>query len=77
MAFAFQIVPLAGFHSPEKREQPGETQKQGDRYEKEKDRHFVSLAALRDTVIEDADIARAAISGVANPARAIGTAIRL
>ena len=69
------IVP----HHPEEREQTHAAKTKGNR---DKHRQYIhdlrpSRIAFSDTVIELPDIASAAISGVAKPSKAIGTAIRL
>ena len=40
-------------------------------------RGYFNLSELSETVIDEADIAKAAASGVAQPAMAIGTAMKL
>lgn len=74
---AFRVGELAAPHRPEESAKAGETEEDGDGDQDDEDVHRAALAAFSDTVIEEADIARAAISGVAKPMSATGTAIRL
>ena len=58
--------------------QPKTAEKERDRDQYRQDCHgYFSLRELRETVIEEVDIASAAASGVARPAMAIGTATML
>ena len=74
-----RVIILIVPQHPEEREQAHAAKAKGNR-----DKHCQyihdlrpSRIAFKDTVIELPDIANAAISGVANPSKAIGTAIRL
>lgn len=56
---------------------PDRAQKERDRDQDGQDFHARSLMALRETVIEESDIASAAARGVAAPTSAKGTATTL
>lgn len=80
---ALRVVKLLCPHRPEEggKANPAQEQRHGD--EDGEDLHLLqppnhfSLMALRETVIDDSDIARAAAKGVAWPIRARGTATTL
>ena len=73
-----EIFVLARFHGPQEGDEPQKAHRQRDRYQPEKRRHLrASLKALSVTMIEDADMAIAAIRGVTNPNTASGTASML
>ncbi len=58
--------------------QPNTAKAQGNRDKIRQHIHFgFNLSAFNETAIDELDIASAAISGVASPATASGTAIRL
>jgi hypothetical protein len=75
----FGIIILVRPHRVDKRHKANPAQKQGNRYEIGQNFHinYLRRRAFRDTVMDEVDIANAAISGVANPATAKGTAIIL
>lgn len=77
--FAFWVVILIRLQRPDKGDQTSATEKQGNRDQNRKHIHFCNptRAALKITVIEENDIANAAIRGVAYPATAIGIAMAL
>lgn len=85
-----EVIELAALERPEKRRQAKQAEKQRGRDEQRQNVHqrsFPSLfmptwpsrkrSALSVTRMEEDDIAKAAISGVTNPATAIGTATAL
>ena len=71
---AVQVFVLAVFQRPQECDQP--TKPKGKRHGDQKDQNVhgrtFSRIALRTTRIEEEDIAAAAISGVASPAKASG-----
>ena len=73
---ALRVVVLVGLHRVDEEGKPGtsEQQRDGDKEDENVHGGYLSLSALSDTVIELADMAKAAISGVARPATASGTA---
>jgi len=77
LAGAFQVVELTTRQRPHESSQAAETEQQRDR-DQDADAahraHRVSRSALATTMIDDVDIAIAAISGVTIPSRASGTA---
>ena len=78
VAVGVVILPMP--QRPEKghKPKPAEKQRHGDQVDK--DFHagaYLSLSAFSETVTDDSDIAKAAMSGVARPKKAIGTASRL
>ncbi len=76
---AFQIFVLIVAQAPQERGKASTTQDQRHRDQKNENVHTLpfSRRAFSNTVIEDADMAIEAISGVAKPASAIGTAMTL
>lgn len=85
---AFGVVILVRAHRVDKGRQSAATQQQRNGDEIGKDAHgkdtfvgrgagYFRRSAFRDTVMEELDIASAAIKGVAKPAMARGTAITL
>ena len=79
MGIALGVVELTAAQEPPKSPQPNRAQKERHGDQKAKNFHgtYRTLNALSDTVIEEVDIARAAIRGVASPAIAKGTAMML
>jgi len=84
VGIAIGIVELALSQHPEKRQQAKPAQKQRDGDKDDEHVHvglpfpaYFSRSAFNDTVMELADIAKAAASGVAKPAIAMGTATTL
>lgn len=77
LSIALGIVELPTLKRPKKRHQPKPAQPKRHRNEECDDLHQRSLSAFSVTEIELADIASAAISGVAKPASAKGTAMVL
>lgn len=77
MCRTFEIFILACSERPEEGKEPEKSESDRNRDQDHKYRHRASLAALSDTVTDDADIASAASSGVARPASATGMAMRL
>src|SRR5690606_40398395 len=71
---ALGVVVLAVAQRPEKGQQPQRPQQQRYRDQEGQHLHQRNLSAFSVTQIELADIASAAIRGVAKPAMAIGTA---
>lgn len=74
---ALRIVELPAAQRPVKRGQPGKAEAQRDRYEEDEAVHFaapLNRSALATTMIEEVDMAMAAISGVTLPITASGTA---
>lgn len=77
---AVEIIELACTQGPEEGGEAGQAKQQGDR---DKEKHAIhltaplSLRALATTMIDEPDIASAAISGVTLPAMASGTAMAL
>lgn len=76
---AFKVFILVVPQAPKKGRETQSAKDQRYRDQDNKDVHSLpfSRSALSRTVIEDVDIAIAAIKGVAKPASAIGTAIML
>lgn len=81
---AVEIVELAGSHAPQKGEKAQSPQAKRDRDEEQQDgQDIFSLRtrparnALRTTMIDELDMATAAISGVTKPMIASGTAAKL
>ena len=76
---ALRIVVLVAVQRPEEGAKPDPPEHQRNRNQIGKDSHdlYRSLNALSDTVIDDADIAKAAMSGVASPRTASGIATAL
>ncbi|SFB00675.1 hypothetical protein SAMN05421688_2311 [Poseidonocella pacifica] len=76
---AFEIIVLTCAEGVEKRNQPcsAEAKRNGDQQDEYVHVRPPSLSALSDTVMELADMASAAINGVAKPATASGTASTL
>lgn len=77
-----EIIELTALERPHEGCQPDKAQKQGSGNEVDQNAHVRPPArrarsALSVTMIEDPDMASAAISGVTKPATAIGTAIML
>lgn len=73
----FKVIKLTMRQRPHERRQAAQAQKQGDWYEQADPRHRahrVSRKALATTMIDEVDIAIAAISGVTIPNTAKGTA---
>ena len=77
MRVAFRIIELALLQKPPERRQPQGPKAKAYRYQKPQNLHQRNRSALSDTVRDELDIASAAISGVASPATAKGTAITL
>ena len=79
LGIAFGVLELVVFDRPEKSKKADAAQYERDRYKNRKNIHFIRPIRMEfsDTVIELADMASAAISGVANPASARGTEIML
>ena len=81
MRVAVRVIILPVPERPEKGNEPESAEKQRNRDQDDQHFHgpgpYFSRSALSDTVIEDVDIARAAIKGVAKPRRATGTATAL
>ena len=77
MRIAVRVFELAPLEHPEERRKSNTTQEErnGDKDAKNVHRAaYFKRNALSDTVSDDEDMARAAISGVASPAMAKGTA---
>lgn len=74
---AFGVVELFRAHCPEESGEADAPQKQRNRDEDGQDFHYFNRIALRETVIDDNDMASAAASGVAIPTSARGTAMML
>lgn len=77
---AIEIVILAGLQRPEEEGEAAKSEQQRAGDEDGEAVHLVaprSLSALATTMIEEPDMARAAISGVTTPAMASGTAMML
>ena len=78
---ALGIVELVASKRPDEGDKANAPQKQRNRNQIDERFHdaspYRSRSALSDTVIEDDDIAKAAINGVAKPRSATGTAIML
>src|SRR5215216_1185930 len=81
---AVKVVILTALERPEKSEQPCETEAERQRHQNDEHFHHGLRCATRRarsafniTSSEEPDIASAAISGVTNPAMAIGTARKL
>lgn len=79
-----KIVELPGAHAPQKGKKPQSPQAKRDRNEEQQDGHDAfsfplrpARRALRTTMIDELDIATAAMSGVTRPMIASGTAARL
>lgn len=80
IGIAFWVIELTAPQHPEKEPKAHQPKKQAGRDQNAENVHLSShfkRNALRDTVIEDIDIAKAAISGEHNPATAKGTASTL
>ena len=77
MTVAVGIIELAGSYSPEEGQETQCSEAKRDGYQVNQHFHQRTLKAFRVTMIDDVDIANAACSGVATPASARGTAIRL
>ena len=80
MTVPFGVVILVISKRPDEGDKPDPTKKKRDRDQVDEHFHdcaYFSRSALSDTVMEEEDIARAAIRGVASPTSATGTAIRL
>ena len=77
VAIPFRIVKLTGLKSPKESDEAQKTKPQRHRYQNDKHFHQRNLNAFKVTIMEEPDIANAAAKGVANPARARGTAITL
>ena len=76
-AVAVGVVILVAFQRPDEGDESEQTQKQGHRYQQDKHVPRRSLMAFSVTRIDEVDIASAAASGVAKPARAIGIEMAL
>jgi len=81
-ASAVEVVVLAGLERPQERAEPEQAQPQGQRNEVNQNFHparsrGLARSAFAVTRMEEPDIAIAAMSGVASPTIAIGTAIEL
>lgn len=76
---ALFIIVLIRADGPDETDEAKRAQDKRDRDENDEDVHLENLMrwALSRTVIEEADIARAAANGVAYPASAMGIAIAL
>lgn len=79
-----EIVELAGPHAPQEGKQPEPAQAQRNGNEEQQHRHdrfplFVrpTRNAFKTTMIDELDMAMAAMSGVTSPMMASGTAARL
>ena len=76
MGGAVHVVELTGLERPQERGKAEEAEKQRRRNQPQQHGHDsfprLSLKALEITATDDADMATAAISGVTNPAMAIG-----
>jgi len=75
-----EIVELSGSQRPEECRKAEKAQEQSDRDQEKNTIHraaLLNLSALPITMIDDPDIASAAISGVTRPMIASGTAIAL
>lgn len=84
LAVALGVVVLAAPERPPEAHQTRQPQKQRHGYQYGKNVHrdpgikdYFSRSAFSATVIEETDIASAAISGEASPTSAIGTAMML
>jgi len=78
LAVTVGVVELVIFQRPKETRKPQSTQNQRHGNKVNQNVHFrANRKALRDTEMEEADIANAAASGVARPASATGTAIQL
>lgn len=80
LAVPVGVIVLPVSQGPEEGDKADPAEKQRNRYQVDEHLHpgaYLSRSALSDTVMDDADIASAAISGVASPSRAIGTATML
>ena len=79
LSITLGVLELVVFDRPEKSKQADAAQNERDRYKNRKNIHFIRPIRMEfsDTVIELADIASAAINGVASPASAKGTDIML
>ena len=81
MTVTFGIVELVASKRPDEGDKADATQKQRNRDQIDERFHgtgpYRRRSALSETVIEEDDIAKAAISGVAKPRSATGTAIML
>lgn len=67
MRRAFEIIVLAGLHRPDEGAEPDQPEQQCQRNEDDEDIHatFPALRAFSVTMIDEPDIASAAIRGVA------------
>ena len=74
---ALGVVILPRPQRPQKRQKPEQPKPQRHRDQKDKNLHHFNRMAFSVTVIDDSDIAAAAISGVATPTSAKGTATML
>lgn len=74
LAVTFRIIVLPTAQGINKPCQSKPPQDQRNRDKIRQDRHDRTRSAFKDTVIDELDIASAAINGVANPAAANGTA---
>ena len=79
VGIAVGVIELTTPQHPEEPGQPKPAQKQADRNQIGQvfQAAYLTRQAFRLTVIDETDIAKAAIRGVAMPIRANGTAIRL
>ena len=83
LAGTFRIVELARVDSPEKGPEAGRAEQKGKRDEIDEPGQeigsfdLVGRIAFSVTITDEADMAMAATSGVANPATAMGTATML
>ena len=73
------VIILTRLHRIDEGSKPHTAKDQGNRDKIGQDIHrgYLSRSAFSDTVIEELDMANAAINGVANPATASGTAMML
>ncbi len=77
---AIHVLELAVTHGPKKSSEPAKAEEQGNRNENGNSAHcaaFRRRKALATTMIEEPDMANAAISGVTLPMNASGTATTL
>ena len=81
-----EILELAGSHAPQKSKKPESAKTEGDGDQEQENCHATLPAfaftrparkALSTTIIDELDMARAAMSGVTMPKMASGTAARL
>ena len=71
------VVILPRPQRPQKRQEPEQPKPQRHRDQDDKNLHHFNRMAFSVTVIDDSDIAAAAINGVATPTSAKGTATML